>query len=94
MIELPTEPANNPAPSHIVDWTERYACIAATVAMHAKNPEHQPMVEEARLDALHRIEAGIAESLQRGGTPPQAAAYLAFQFVDRCVAIASSALRR
>ena len=88
-IQLPVDPA----PSHTVDWTERYACIVATVAMKAKLPEDESLVEEARLDALHRIELGIAESLQRGGTHPQAAAYLAFQFVDRCVAVCSSALR-
>ena len=83
----------DPAPSQVVDWAERFSSIAATVAMKAKLPEDESLVEEARLDALHRIELGIAESLQRGGTHPQAAAYLAFQFVDRCVAVCSSALR-
>jgi hypothetical protein len=92
MIELPIGPASTPAP-YTVNWSERYSCIAAVCAMKAKHAEHRGYVEDARLDALHRIEMGIAESLQRGGTHPQAAAFLAFQFVDRAVAVASSALR-
>ena len=85
-IQLPVDPA----PSAVVDWTSRYAAILATVCMRAVRPEHEAMVEQARLDALQRIELGIAESLQHGGSHPEAAAFLAFQFVDRCVAIASS----
>lgn len=87
-IQLPVDPA----PSAVVDWTSRYAAILATVRMRAVRPEHEPMVEQARLDALQRIELGIAESLQRGGSHPEAAAYQAFAYVSRCVAIASSSL--
>ena len=85
-IQLPVVPA----PSHVVDWTGRFAAIVATVGLRAVRPEHEPLIEQARLDALQRIESGIAESLQRGGSAPEAAAFLAFHFVDRCVAIASS----
>jgi phage gp37-like protein len=82
-----------PAANHTVDWTARYKLIAAAVALHAERPEHEEYIEDARLDALHRIELGIADSLQRGGTHPDAAAYLAFAFVDRSVAIATCAQR-
>ena len=80
------------APHTMVDWTERFACIAAAVSMRATLPEHEAIVEHARLDALQRIEDGIAERLVLGGAHPEAAAYQAFSYVSRCVAIASSSL--
>ncbi len=93
MIELPIEPANTPAPSHLIDWTSRYACIVAACALRAKRAQDEPLVEEARLDALQRIEAGIIDGLVRGGTHPESAAFLAFAYVSRCVALATSAAR-
>ena len=88
-IQLPVDPA----PTHVVDYTERAACIAAVVAMQPTHPRVQGHVEQARLDALQRIEEGIALSLTRGGMSREAAASSALVFVGQCVSYYSAAAR-